>query len=60
MKGERNFSSESRKESSINLSTLAFDFYADDQIKSYYDQKLSDINDREKWIEKKQRKINSK
>ena len=57
MEGEQNFSSESRKESSIDLSALVFGFCADDQIKSYYDQKLSEIGDRGKWIEENKEKL---
>lgn len=57
MEGEKSFTPESKKESSIDLSVLTFDFCADGQIKSYYDQKLSEIEDREKWIEENKERL---
>ena len=57
MEGEKNFSPESKKERSIDLSVLVFDFCADNQIESYYNQKLSEIDDREKWIEENKEKL---
>lgn len=36
---------------------MTFNFCADDKIKNYYDQELSKIEDREKWIEENKEKL---
>ncbi len=51
MESEKYFNPESRKESAVDLSVLTFDFYADDQIKNHYDQKLLEVEDKDKWLE---------
>ena len=44
MEKEEYFTPESKKKSPVNLSALTFNFCTDEQIKSFYDQKLHLVN----------------
>jgi len=46
-----------KKESIINLSALGFDFCSDDEITDYYGQKMSEIKDKERWINENREKL---
>lgn len=42
---------ETKKENAVNLSGLAFGFSDDDFLRKYYDSKLEELVDRDKWLE---------
>jgi len=59
MEGERKFIQETeiQKESAIDLSALNFDFCDDNDIENYYSHKLSEVEDKEKWIRENRERL---
>lgn len=45
---------ESQAEALINLDALSFDFCEDDQVRNYYETKLGELADKDKWLEDNQ------
>jgi len=43
--------SKSQKEGQINIDALSFDFCDDDVVRTFYDEKLHSLEDKEKWLE---------
>jgi len=46
-----------KEKSSIDLSAMDFNFCTDDQVKSHYDEKLHEIEDKDKWIKENREKL---
>jgi hypothetical protein len=57
MEKEKDFIPELKKKGLVDLSALTFDFCTDDLIKNYYDQKLQEIENKDKWMEQNKEKI---
>lgn len=54
---EKITSPELKNESEINLSSLSFSFWSNDEIKILWEQKIRDLEDKEKWIKENEDKI---
>lgn len=48
---------ESKREGLVNLDALSFDFCADDLVRDFYEIKLRELADKEKWLEENKEKL---